>query len=56
MDPNFVEPRNGDIRDSLADISKGENLLGYNPNYTFKEGLEYTIDWYKDNIFSMEKI
>jgi UDP-N-acetylglucosamine/UDP-N-acetylgalactosamine 4-epimerase len=56
IDPNFVEPRNGDIRDSLANISKGENLLGYNPNYTFKEGLEYTIDWYKDNIFSMEKI
>ncbi|MDB2363905.1 SDR family oxidoreductase [Flavobacteriales bacterium] len=56
MNPNFVEPRNGDIRDSLADISKGANLLGYKPNYTFKEGLEYTIDWYKDNIFSMEKI
>lgn len=55
MEPNFTEPRSGDIRDSLADISKATNLLGYKPNYNFKEGLEYTIDWYKENIFSMEK-
>ena len=55
MEPEFVEPRKGDIRDSLADISKATNLLGYSPNYDFKTGLEFTIDWYKENIFSMEK-
>lgn len=55
MEPEFTEPRSGDIRDSLADISKAQRLLGYYPKYNFKEGLEYTIDWYKDNIFSMEK-
>lgn len=55
MEPDFVAPRSGDVRDSLADISKANNLLGYDPSYDFKEGLEYTIDWYKENIFSMEK-
>lgn len=55
IEPNYTDPRPGDIRDSLADISKAEKLLGYYPKYNFKEGLEYTIDWYKENIFSMEK-
>ena len=36
--------RQGDVRDSLADISKAENLLGYKPNYTVREGLKITWD------------
>jgi UDP-N-acetylglucosamine 4-epimerase len=36
--------RQGDVRDSLADISKAKNLLGYNPNYTVREGLKVTWD------------
>jgi UDP-N-acetylglucosamine 4-epimerase len=34
--------RQGDVRDSLADISKAEQLLGYKPQFTVKEGLEIT--------------
>jgi UDP-N-acetylglucosamine 4-epimerase len=38
--------RIGDIPHSLADISKAKNILGYNPEFTVKNGLKHTIDWY----------
>lgn len=40
-------PRSGDIRDSLADISLAERLIGYKPQVSFREGLERTVDWYR---------
>jgi UDP-N-acetylglucosamine 4-epimerase len=39
--------RQGDVRDSLADISKAEKLLGYKPKYTVREGLKITWDAFK---------
>ncbi|WP_179338076.1 SDR family oxidoreductase [Winogradskyella ludwigii] len=36
--------RQGDVRDSLADISKAQDLLGYQPKYTVREGLKITWD------------
>jgi UDP-N-acetylglucosamine 4-epimerase len=42
------EERSGDIRDSLADISKAKNLLGYSPQFTFKQGLPLTIEYFKN--------
>lgn len=41
------EPRAGDIRDSLADISKAKNLLGYQPTHRFKDGLPLTVEYFK---------
>jgi len=38
--------RIGDIHDSLASIEKAKTLLGYNPQYSVKQGLEEAIDWY----------
>ncbi|WP_053972475.1 SDR family oxidoreductase [Mangrovimonas sp. ST2L15] len=38
----YGPPRMGDVRDSLADISKGQRLLGYEPEVTVKEGLGLT--------------
>lgn len=38
--------RQGDVRDSLADISKAERLLGYQPEFTVREGLKVTWDWF----------
>ena len=38
--------RQGDVRDSLADISKAQNLLGYKPKYTVREGLKITWDYF----------
>lgn len=44
------EPRAGDIRDSLADISKAATLLGYQPKYSFEQGLPLTIAYFR-NVF-----
>ncbi len=38
-----------DIKETWADISKAERLLGWKPQISFEEGLKRTIDWYKDN-------
>ena len=42
--------RPGDVRHSFADITKARNLLGYKPEVLFQEGLESTVNWYRENI------
>lgn len=42
-----VDPRQGDVRESLADISKARELLGYEPRIDFKEGLRRSIEYYR---------
>ena len=49
--PTHREPRAGDIRNSLADISLAKEQLGYQPVKKFEEGLTETIDFFK-NIYS----
>jgi len=39
--------RNGDIRDSQADVSLARKVLGYEPRVLFEEGLRRTWEWYK---------
>lgn len=46
--PNFGPPRAGDVRDSNADISKAQKLLGYDPEYDFEQGIALAIDWYRE--------
>ena len=41
--------RQGDVRDSLADITKGKELLGYNPEISVQEGLKYTWEYFIKN-------
>ena len=43
-----VEPRPGDVRNSLADISAAREALGYEPRVSFEEGLERTVAWYRE--------
>ena len=38
----YGPPRQGDVRDSLADISKAQKLIGYNPEFSVREGLKIT--------------
>ena len=45
--PNYEPPRTGDIRDSLADIGRAKQLLGYCPTVDSREGLRRTLDWYR---------
>lgn len=42
--------RAGDVKHSLADISKIQNLLGYQPKIKIKEGLKITYEWYLNNL------
>ncbi len=49
-EPIFGPVRAGDIRDSNADISKARRLLGYDPEYSFADGIKLAIDWYKENL------
>lgn len=46
LEPTYGPSRKGDVRDSLADISKAERLLGYDPEVTVREGLGLTWDWF----------
>lgn len=45
--PRYGPDRSGDIKHSLADISKAEAGLGYKPKVNFEEGLRRTVDWYR---------
>jgi UDP-N-acetylglucosamine 4-epimerase len=46
IDPTYRETRKGDVRDSLADISKAKAYLDYNPQVSIKDGLDITIKWF----------
>ena len=41
----YQESRAGDVRDSQADITKAQQLLGYVPLVALEEGLRHTIEW-----------
>ena len=43
----FEPPREGDVRDSLADISRAQEAFGYAPQYTVRSGLEETVAWFR---------
>ena len=49
VNPIHGPERSGDIKHSLADISKAKRLLGYDPATSPAEGLRKTFDWYKRN-------
>jgi UDP-N-acetylglucosamine/UDP-N-acetyl-alpha-D-glucosaminouronate 4-epimerase len=46
ISPKFEKPRSGDIRHSLADVTKARELLGYRPRVGIEEGLRLTIEWF----------
>src|SRR5262249_31957031 len=46
LQAKYEPPRDGDIRDSQADISQAREFLGYEPQVQFEEGLRRTFDWY----------
>jgi UDP-glucose 4-epimerase len=52
VEPEYREPRAGDVRDSLADITRAREMLGYEPRVGLEEGLRHTIDWWKQSRFN----
>jgi UDP-N-acetylglucosamine/UDP-N-acetyl-alpha-D-glucosaminouronate 4-epimerase len=49
LETKYEPSREGDIRDSLADIRLAKEFLGYEPVVLFEEGLERTYAWYQAN-------
>ncbi len=44
----YTAPRAGDVRDSLADITKAKAILGFEPKFSMAEGLVRTFKWYEN--------
>jgi nucleoside-diphosphate-sugar epimerase len=47
LEAKYHPPREGDIRDSQADIAQAKVFLGYDPPVSFEEGLSRTFEWYR---------
>jgi len=47
LEAKYEPPRDGDIRDSQADITQARAILGYDPRVELAEGLRRTFEWYK---------
>jgi nucleoside-diphosphate-sugar epimerase len=45
--PNYAPARKGDVRESLANISRAREVLGYSPIVSFEDGLRRTVEWYR---------
>ena len=52
VEPVYAEPRQGDVRDSQADITRAHTLLGYTPLVTFEDGLRKTVEWYRESVLA----
>ena len=48
--PEYAPDRAGDVKHSLADITKANEVIGYTPSVAFREGLQTAIDWYRKNL------
>ncbi|MDB6058595.1 MAG: NAD-dependent epimerase/dehydratase [Verrucomicrobiales bacterium] len=48
--PKYQDFRAGDVRHSLADISKARTLLGYDPKCRIADGIDIALDWYLKNV------
>ncbi|HKF05204.1 MAG TPA: SDR family oxidoreductase [Candidatus Sulfotelmatobacter sp.] len=52
--PKYGPERGGDIKHSLADISRIEAALGYKPIVDFEEGLRRTVEWYRESAVGLQ--
>jgi nucleoside-diphosphate-sugar epimerase len=50
IEPIYTDPRPGDVKHSLADISLAQRIIGFKPAVQFKDGLQKAIDWYRENL------
>jgi nucleoside-diphosphate-sugar epimerase len=50
LEPDYANPRVGDIRHSQAGIEEAKRFLGFEPRVSFHEGLERTVDWFRKSV------
>ena len=48
--PVYRDFRAGDVRHSLADVTKAQRLLQYQPTHTIAQGLKVAMDWYVNDL------
>ena len=48
--PTYAPPRPGDIKHSLADVSRAKKLIGYESLVSFEQGIKKAIGWYQENL------
>ena len=53
-EPKYGPERGGDIKHSLADISRAEAALGYKPRVDFEDGLRRTVEWYRQSAVGLQ--
>ena len=46
--PVYTDPRPGDVKHSLADITAAQKLINFKPTVPFRKGLQLAIDWYRE--------
>jgi UDP-N-acetylglucosamine 4-epimerase len=56
VEPQYRGFRAGDVRHSLADTSKAQRLLGYQPTHRIAEGIHSATRWYVDNLKAVTKV
>jgi len=47
-EPVYAAPRPGNIRDSLADISRARKAFGYDPQYPVEKRLQQAVAWFRE--------
>ena len=52
VNADYQKPRAGDVVHSLADITRARELLDFEPRVALREGLQLTIDWWKQSRFA----
>jgi UDP-N-acetylglucosamine 4-epimerase len=50
IQPVYKVERKGDVKHSLADISKAKRIIGYQPSIAIRQGLEIAVDWYQQSL------
>lgn len=55
FEPVYEDPRPGDIRHSLADISRAEEVIGYQVEVNFREGLRRTVEWFQKQLLESQE-
>jgi UDP-glucose 4-epimerase len=54
VEPIYAHPRPGDLRHSLADLTRAREELGYQPRIMLREGLRRMLDYFRDQLESIE--
>jgi nucleoside-diphosphate-sugar epimerase len=55
IQPRHEPARAGDVKHSLADLTRARELLGYEPIVSLEDGLAQTMDWYRSEFASADR-